>query len=199
MISIRTFLLVSVFFSLGFAVESYAADEEEEGNPLATLPLRHIGPAITSGRISDFAFYPGGEPDSCCAVRRAICSDGEQRDYLGPVFEKEGSYAIGVVELDPNDTKTIWVGTGENNAQRSVAYGDGVYKSIDGGKSWENVGLEDSGHISQIWINPDDSDEVLVAAQGPLWNDGGDRGLYRTTDGGATWDRILDDRRAHRH
>jgi photosystem II stability/assembly factor-like uncharacterized protein len=184
---------VGVVCCLGFAAESYAADEEENGNPLASLPLRHIGPAITSGRISDFAFYPGEKHRFLAAVASGNMFRTENNGITwDPVFENEGSYAIGVVELDPNDTKTIWVGTGENNAQRSVAYGDGVYKSTDGGKTWKNVGLKDSGHISQIWINPDDSDEVLVAAQGPLWNEGGDRGLYRTTDGGATWDRILD-------
>ena len=186
-------VFVGVFFLLGFAANGFAADDEEDSNPLASLPLRHIGPAITSGRISDFAFYPGDDHKFLVGV-----SSGNlfQTDNNGiswtPLFENEGSFAIGVVELDPSDTKIIWVGTGENNAQRSVAYGDGVYKSADGGKTWENVGLKDSGHISQIWINPDDSNEVLVAAQGPLWNEGGDRGLYRTLDGGATWERILD-------
>jgi len=188
---LRLFVL-SFFLLAGFAGNAVAADEEEEGNPLASLPLRHIGPAITSGRISDFAFYPGGDNKFLVGVASGNLFRTENGGITwDPVFENEGSYAIGVVELDPNDTKTIWVGTGENNAQRSVAYGDGVYKSTDGGKSWTNVGLKDSGHISQIWINPDDSNEVLVAAQGPLWNEGGDRGLHRTTDGGATWDRIL--------
>jgi len=189
---VRLFVL-GIFFFLGFATNGNAADDEEEGHPLASLPLRHIGPAITSGRISDFAFYPGGDNQFLVAVSSGnlFMTDNSGISWT-PLFENEGSYAIGVVELDPNDTKTIWVGTGENNAQRSVAYGDGVYKSTDGGKSWTNVGLKDSGHISQIWINPDDSNEVLVAAQGPLWNEGGDRGLYRTNDGGATWDRILE-------
>jgi len=170
-----------------------AAEDDDAGNPLATLPLRPIGPAITSGRISDFAFYPGGDHEFLAG----ISSGNLFRTTNGcitweAIFENEGSYAIGVVELDPNDTNTIWVGTGENNAQRSVAAGDGVYKSTDGGKSWTNTGLQDSGHISQIWINPDDSDEVLVASQGPLWSDGGDRGLYRTLDGGDSWERILE-------
>ena len=135
-------VVVGVFFLLGFAANGFAADDEEDSNPLASLPLRHIGPAITSGRISDFAFYPGDDHKFLVGV-----SSGNlfQTDNNGiswtPLFENEGSFAIGVVELDPNDPKTIWVGTGENNAQRSVAYGDGVYKSTDGGKSWENVGL----------------------------------------------------------
>ena len=171
----------------------YAAEESENGNPLATIPLRPIGPAITSGRISDFAFYPGGDHEFLVGVASGNLWKTDNGGITWtPLFDNEGSFAIGVVELDPNDSKTIWVGTGENNAQRSVAYGDGVYKSIDGGASWTNMGLKDSGHISQIWINPEDSDDVLVAAQGPLWSSGGDRGLYRTTDGGATWNRMLD-------
>ncbi len=182
----------SICCALVFASTSALA-ADDDGNPLATIPLRHIGPAITSGRISDFAFYPGGDHEFLVAVASGNVFKTDNAGITWtPIFENEGSYAIGVVELDPNDTKTIWVGTGENNAQRSVGYGDGVYKSTDGGTTWTNVGLKDSGHISQIWINPDDSNEVLVAAQGPLWSDGGDRGLYRTLDGGENWERILE-------
>ncbi|MDB2692493.1 glycosyl hydrolase, partial [Luminiphilus sp.] len=170
-----------------------SADDGAKNNPLAGLPMRHIGPALMSGRISDFAFYP----ESNQTFIAGISSGNVFRTTNGgttwePIFDNEDAYAIGVVELDPNDSDTIWVGTGENNAQRSVAAGTGVYKSVNGGQSWENMGLRDSGHISQIWINPNDSDEVLVASQGPLWSDGGERGLYRTTDGGTTWDLILD-------
>ena len=193
MISYVRLLVVGVVCCLGFSVGSYAADEKEDSNPLASLPLRHIGPAITSGRISDFAFYPGGDHEFLVATSSGnLWKTDNGGTTWTPLMDTEASFALGVVELDPNDSQTIWVGSGENNAQRSVAYGDGVYKSIDGGKSWQNVGLKDSGHISQIWINPDDSNEVLVAAQGPLWSDGGDRGLYRTLDGGASWERILD-------
>ncbi|MEL6302083.1 MAG: glycosyl hydrolase [Pseudomonadota bacterium] len=189
--------LLSIALSAAFALAvpsiGNAQEDKPEKHPLASLPLRNIGPAITSGRISDFAFYPGGDN----AFLVGVASGGLWRTQNAgitwePLFDGEASYAIGVVEIDPNDSKTIWVGTGENLAQRSVAYGDGVYKSIDGGKSWSNVGLKDSGHIGMIWINPDDSNEVLVAAQGPLWSDGGDRGLYRTTDGGESWERILE-------
>ena len=109
-----------------------------------------------------------------------------------PIFDDYGSYAIGVVELDPNNSQVVWVGTGENNSQRSVANGDGVYKSIDGGKSFTHMGLKQSGHISQIIIDPRDSNTVFVAAQGPLWSNGGDRGLYKSTDGGETWSLVLE-------
>jgi photosystem II stability/assembly factor-like uncharacterized protein len=167
--------------------------EEKEDHPLAGLPLRSVGPAITGGRISDFAFHPERKQEFYVATASGnLWKTTNNTITWEAVFENEGSFAIGCVSIDPGNPLTVWVGTGENNAQRSVAYGDGVYKSVDGGKSWNNMGLADSGHISQIWIDPADSDVVLVAAQGPLWSDGGDRGLYRTTDGGKTWKRILE-------
>lgn len=178
---------------LALAAPAIAQSGDGEDSALSSLPLRLIGPAYVSGRIADFAFFPGGSHHYIVAV--ASGGVWETRDAgitWKPLFDSQGSYAIGVVEIAPSDTKTIWVGTGENNAQRSVGFGDGVYKSTDGGKSWTNMGLKDSGHISQIWIHPEDADTVLVAAQGPLWSDGGDRGLYKTTDGGATWERILE-------
>jgi len=109
-----------------------------------------------------------------------------------PVFDGQSSYSTGCLAMDPSDPKTIWVGSGENNSQRSVSWGDGVYKSVDGGSSWKNMGLEDSQHIGKIVVDPRDSDVVWVAAQGPLWNEGGDRGLYRTTDGGESWECMLE-------
>ncbi|MEC9372368.1 MAG: glycosyl hydrolase, partial [Planctomycetota bacterium] len=108
-----------------------------------------------------------------------------------PIFDAQGSYSIGCLALDPKNPSVLWVGTGENNSQRSVGFGDGLYKSLDGGKSFTHVGLKDSEHIGMIAIDPRDSNTVYVAAQGPLWRSGGDRGLYKTTDGGATWNRIL--------
>ena len=188
------FVFTASALGLFLMLNSVVADENgDNANPLASLPLRHIGPALTSGRISDFAFYPGGDQEFLVGVASGNLWKTDNGGITWtPIFDNEGSYAIGVVEIDPNDHKTIWVGTGENKAQRSVAYGDGVYKSTDSGKSWTNLGLKDSGHIGKIWINPDNSDEVLVAAHGPLWSAGGDRGLYRTMDGGSTWDRILE-------
>ena len=107
------------------------------------------------------------------------------------MFDKEGSYSIGAIALDPKNPLTVWVGTGENNSQRSVSYGNGIYRSDDGGKTWKNLGLKTSEHIGRIAIDPKDSNMVYVAAQGPLWGPGGDRGLYKTTDGGKTWKKIL--------
>ncbi len=152
------------------------------------LALRGIGPALTSGRVIDFAVHPG-KPQHLLRRRRLgrRVEDRQRRHHLEPVFDGEGSYSIGCVAIDPKNPQVVWVGTGENNGQRSVAYGDGVYKSVDGGKTWQNVGLKDSEHIGKIVVDPRNSDVVYVAAQGPLWSAGGDRGLYKTTDGGKTW------------
>ena len=108
-----------------------------------------------------------------------------------PVFDGEGSYSIGAIALDPKNPSVVWVGTGEYNSQRSVGYGDGVYRSEDGGRSWKNMGLKTSEHIGRIVIDPRDSNVVFVAAQGPLWSAGGERGLYKTTDGGKTWKQVI--------
>jgi len=190
----------NVFFVVFFlAISSCVFGQDEENgepeiqkHPFKGLELRGIGPAITSGRISDFAFHPEHKQKYFAATASGNLWKTDNNGITWePVFDNEASYAIGVVTLDPNDPLIVWVGTGENNAQRSVAFGDGVYKSVDDGQSWSNMGLKESGHISQIWVDPDDSDTVLVAAQGPLWSPGGDRGLYKTTDGGQTWQPIL--------
>ncbi|MEM6486103.1 MAG: glycosyl hydrolase [Pseudomonadota bacterium] len=188
----KKFTTISVLLgTLVAPATTFAADHE--ANPLAAIPLRHIGPAITSGRIADFAFHPKHKHVFFAATASGnLFKTDDNAISWQSLFENETSYSIGVIELAPSDSKVVWVGSGENNAQRSVAYGDGVYKSIDGGKTWSNMGLKDSGHISQIWIHPDDANHVLVAAQGPLWNEGGDRGLYRTQDGGTTWEKILE-------
>jgi photosystem II stability/assembly factor-like uncharacterized protein len=108
-----------------------------------------------------------------------------------PIFNSQGSYSIGCITIDPNNPNIVWVGTGENNNQRSVAYGDGIYKTEDGGKSWTHMGLKNSEHIGRIIIHPDNSEIVYVAAIGPLWNKGGDRGVYKSMDGGKNWEAIL--------
>lgn len=190
----RAIIVCAVTLGLGMASAASAQSEAEkkEQSALASLPLRQIGPAYPSGRISDFAFFSDGPHHYLAATASGgLWVTKNSGISWEPLFDRQGVYAIGVVEIAPSDEKVIWVGTGENNAQRSVAFGDGVYKSTDGGKTWSNMGLKNSGHISQIWINPEDANSVLVAAQGPLWSSGGDRGLYKTTDGGATWERIL--------
>jgi photosystem II stability/assembly factor-like uncharacterized protein len=165
--------------------------------PVATdafsgLRARSIGPAVTSGRIMTIAV----DPSNSAVFYIGAASGGVWKTVNGgatwqPVFDTQGSFSIGWIALDPKRPNIVWVGTGERNSQRSVAYGDGVYKSDDGGRSWTNVGLKSSEHIGRIVIDPKDSNTVYVAAQGPLWAPGGDRGLYKTTDGGATWTQVL--------
>jgi photosystem II stability/assembly factor-like uncharacterized protein len=187
-------LRINVFSAaLSLLVLMFAGPVSAADHPLAGIPLRSIGPALTSGRVSDFAFHPQkSELFYVSMASGGVWKTENNGITWKPVFDNEGSFAIGVVELDPSNPNTVWVGSGENNAQRSVGYGDGVYKSLDGGKKWKHMGLKDSGHISMIRFHPTDSNTVYVAAQGPLWNSGGDRGLYRSTDGGENWERILE-------
>jgi photosystem II stability/assembly factor-like uncharacterized protein len=182
--------LLSTLFTL--IILSLPTATLADEHPLSGIPLRSIGPALTSGRVSDFAFNPDHPEIHYVSMASGNLWKTQNNGVTWePVFDNEGSYAIGVVELDPGNPSTVWVGTGENNSQRSVGSGDGVYRSLDGGKSWKNMGLRDSGHISMIRIHPEDSNTVYVAAQGPLWNPGGDRGLYKTTDGGESWELLL--------
>ena len=178
--------------ALSACVLSAQGSVDVTSGTLSALKFRGIGPAMCSGRIIDIAVDP--EVPSRWFV--AAASGGVWRTVnngttFEPVFDGEGSYSIGCVTIDPSNRHTVWVGSGENNSQRSVSWGDGVYRSRDGGKSWENVGLEGSQHIGRIAVDPRDSDVVWVAAQGPLWNEGGERGVYKTTDGGATWQQVL--------
>jgi photosystem II stability/assembly factor-like uncharacterized protein len=162
------------------------------GLSFGAFKLRSIGPALTSGRISDFAVRPGKRHEFFVAsASGGVWKTVNAGTTFTPVFDAQGSYSIGCVALDPNDPNVVWVGTGENNNQRSVAYGDGVYKSEDGGASWTNAGLKASEHIGMIAIDPRDSNVVYAAAYGPLWSPGGDRGIYKTTDGGKTWTAVL--------
>ncbi|MCB0732891.1 MAG: glycosyl hydrolase, partial [Ignavibacteriae bacterium] len=109
-----------------------------------------------------------------------------------PVFDTCGSYSIGCLAIDPDNPNVVWAGTGENNHQRALGYGDGVYKTIDGGKSWKNMGLKESRQIGKIVIDPRNTNIVFVAAEGSVWGPGGERGLYKTIDGGITWKKVID-------
>lgn len=160
---------------------------------LSGLTFRNIGPATTSGRISDLAVNPKNFNEYYLAFASGnVFKTTNAGTTYEPIFDNYGSYSIGCLAIDPNNTNVVWVGTGENNNQRSVAYGDGIYKSTDGGKIFSHMGLKNSEHIGMIAIDPRNSNVVYVAAYGPLWSDGGDRGLYKTTDGGKNWEKILD-------
>ena len=192
---VRAFLATGLIAAISISGPQAAEKKEQspaDNDVFAGLKLRSMGPALTSGRITDFAVNPEKTAEYYAATASGgLWKTSNAGTTWTPVFDREKSYSIGVVEIDPKNPNIIWVGSGENNSQRSVAYGDGVYKSIDAGKSWKRVGLQESEHIGQIIVDPRDSNVVYVAAQGPLWNEGGERGLYRTRDGGQTWDRIL--------
>jgi len=159
---------------------------------LAGLKLRSIGPAMISGRIVDLAVDPANAAHYfIAAASGGVWKTLNNGTTWTPVFDNEGSYSIGALALDPKNPAVLWVGTGEANSQRSVSYGDGIYRTEDAGRTWHNLGLKTSEHIARIVIDPRDSRTVYVAAQGPLWNAGGDRGLFKTTDAGRTWNKVL--------
>ncbi len=156
------------------------------------LKFRSIGPAWASGRIADFAVNPANPSEYYVGVASGnVWKTVNNGTTWKPVFDQYGAYSIGVVKADPNNFNTVWVGTGENNHQRALGYGDGVYKSVDGGKSFKNMGLKESRQIGGIVIDPRNSDIVFVACEGSAWGPGGDRGLYKTTDGGKSWEKVL--------
>ncbi|ALO15927.1 Ycf48-like protein [Salinivirga cyanobacteriivorans] len=158
------------------------------------LKFRSIGPAFMSGRIADIAIHPQNNNIWYVAVGSGgVWKTRNAGTTWNPIFDKQSSYSIGCVTIDENNPNIVWVGTGENIGGRHVGYGDGIYLSKDAGKSWENMGLKKSEHISKIIIHPENSDIVWVAAQGPLWSKGGERGLYKTSDGGKTWRKTLGD------
>lgn len=176
----------------------FAQDEESApGFNEATfkgLELRGIGPAFMAGRISDIVIHPNNNNVWYVAVGSGnVWKTHNSGTTWTSIFDDQGSYSIGAITLDPNNANIVWVGTGENISGRHAGYGDGVYRSRDGGKNWENMGLEASERIGMIRIDPRDSDTIFVAAQGPLWSGGGERGLYKSTDGGENWRKVLGD------
>jgi photosystem II stability/assembly factor-like uncharacterized protein len=191
----RHLLSGCALLSLLLAHSAFANENSDPGLNEATfegLEWRGIGPALMSGRIADIAVDPERPSTWYVAVGSGgVWKTVNRGTTWTPVFDGQGAYSIGTVTIDPNNRHVIWVGSGENGSGRHIGFGDGVYRSLDGGATWRNMGLEKSEHIGMIQIDPRDSNVVYVAAQGPLWSGGGDRGVYKTTDGGETWKRIL--------
>ena len=193
--SLAVLFTLLLLLPLSVAASEKNPEEQNRLNPgtFSGLRFRNIGPALMSGRISDIAIHPKKQSTWYIAIASGnIWKTTNAGTTWTPVFDSYGSYSIGCISIDPNNPNVVWIGTGEDKSQRSVGYGDGVYKSVDAGKSFKNMGLKDSQHIARIVVDPRDSNVVYVAAQGPLWSPGGDRGLYKTTDGGETWELILE-------
>jgi photosystem II stability/assembly factor-like uncharacterized protein len=192
------YIFLLIFLSL-LSLNSIAQEEGKENkDPLSAgtfkgLKWRSIGPALTSGRISDFAFNPNNFSEYYVGVASGhVWKTTNAGTTYEPIFDNHGAYSIGCLAIDPNNPFVVWIGTGENNHQRALGYGNGVYKSIDGGKSWKNMGLKESRQIGKIVIDPRNSNNIFVAAEGSVWGAGGERGLYKSIDGGKTWKKVLD-------
>ena len=193
----RKIIIIALTLALSINVNAQKKKKSEPKSKYnsglySALKFRSIGPSFTSGRIADIAVNPNNTSQYYIAVASGgVWKTNNAGNTYTPIFDGQGSYSIGCVTIDPNNDNVIWVGTGENNNQRSVAYGDGVYKSKDGGKTWKNMGLKTSEHIGNIIVHPKNSNIIYVAAYGPLWSAGGERGVYKSIDGGKTWKRIL--------
>ena len=187
------FLFFVLTATYSFSQNKRKSKPKEYNNvSLTDFNFRNIGPAFLSGRIADIAIDSNNENIWYVAVGSGgVWKTLNSGTTWIPLFDDENSYSTGCVTIDPNNSATIWVGTGENVGGRHVAYGDGIYKSDNGGKSWTNMGLKKTEHISKIIVHPENSNIVWVAAQGPLWKKGGQRGVYKTINGGKNWKKVL--------
>ena len=173
--------------------EKSAKQFELNDKMLKMLSFRSVGPAAYSGRISDLAVNPDNTSEYYVGVASGgLWKTTNHGTTFKPIFDDKPVFSIGCIAMDPNNSNVVWVGTGENNSQRNLAYGDGVYKTTDGGKSFTNMGLKTSSQIGKIMIDPRNSNVVYVASQGQAWGPGGERGLYKTINGGKSWKRILE-------
>ncbi len=189
-----TICLIIIAAMATVAVAAETAESPLNETTLSGLQWRGIGPALMSGRIADIAVDPRSQSTWYVAVGSGgIWKTVNSGTTWAPVFDGQTSYSVGCLALDPSHPSTIWAGTGENVSGRHVGYGDGVYRSRDGGQTWEKRGLEASEHIGMIKVHPDDPGTVFVAANGPLWSAGGERGLFVTRDGGDSWEKLLGD------
>lgn len=192
---VKLITILLCFFLLNISAQKKEEKPKDPVNSgiLTGLKFRGIGPAFTSGRISDLAVNPKNQSEYYVAVSSGnVWKTINNGTTFTPVFDTYGSYSTGCIVIDPNNQNVVWLGTGENNFQRALGYGDGVYKTIDGGQTWKNMGLKNSRQIGGIMIDPRNSNIVYVAAEGSVWGPGGDRGLYKTVDGGNTWTKILE-------
>lgn len=188
-IFIATFLIITSVITFG---QDNSQSDSLKNISLNGLSFRSIGPAITGGRIVDIAVNPVNNFEYYVASGHgSLWKTTNSGVTFSPVFDANKSYAIGCVVIDPTNPNVVWVGTGENNNQNNVIFGDGIYKSEDAGKSWNNMGISASHQIGGIAIDPNNSNIVYAAAYGSSRFSGGDRGIYKTTDNGKTWNNVL--------
>jgi len=196
----KNLTLFFLLYFLGFfSFPSQAQTKSESSKPdslknvsLSALQFRSIGPAITGGRVRHIRVNPNNKSEYYIASGSGSLWKTTNRGItFSPIFEHQKTYAIGAFEIDPTNTNVLWAGTGENSNHNNSVYGDGIYKSEDGGKSWNTMGLTTSEHIGGIAIDPKNSNTVYVAAMGSLRKEGGERGIFKTTDGGKTWQNVL--------
>ena len=185
--------LTTVFFC-SLIISARAEETPFSSATISGLGTRNIGSAAMSGRISAIAGTK--EPSGKITLIVGAASGGVWKSDDGgtryrPVFDEQSAQSIGAITIDPNNAKNIWVGTGESWTRNSVSIGDGIYKSTDGGETWNHLGLEKSERIARIAVSPGKSDTVFAAVPGALWSDSPDRGLYKTSDGGKTWKQVL--------
>src|SRR2546421_8228150 len=189
----RTFLLTLTILLIVDLTHAQQPPAFNSGT-ISGLGARNIGSAAMSGRISAIAGTK--EPSGKITLFVGAASGGVWKSDDGgtryrPVFDEQTAQSIGAIAIDPNNSKNVWVGTGESWTRNSVSIGDGIYKSTDNGETWTHVGLEKSERIARIAIPSGKSDTVFAAVPGALWSDSSDRGLYKTTDGGKTWKQVL--------
>lgn len=188
-------LLVAFLGTRAEALAQQASGSEPVSEALlSAMEFRSLGPGFVTGRIADIAIDPN-DPDTWYVATAfgGLWKTVNRGITFEPVFDQDGAaFTTCCVVVDPSDSDVVWLGTGENLSQRSAHFGSGLFKSTDAGKTWEQVALEDSEHIGMITLDPRDSDVVYVAAQGPLFAAGGERGLYKTTDGGESWENVLE-------
>src|SRR5262245_54414322 len=187
-----TLLVLLAAVSFGLLVAQQGSVPRLTADVVRDLELRNLAGTFSTGRIADVAIDPRNRSVWYVASASGGLWKTTNRGLtFQPIFDQGGSYSLGCVALDPKNPDIVWLGTGENQAQRAIGYGNGIHKSTDGGRTWQNMGLPDSEHIGKIWIDPRNTNVVFVASQGPLFSAGGDRGLYKTTDAGQTWKPVL--------
>jgi len=191
--ALRTIFACAVVLSvLAVCTQAGPADQPKPTDKFKSLEFREIGPAVMGGRIDDFAVVESNPKIIFVGTASGgVWKTTNNGTTWEPVFDKEGVSTIGDLAIAPSDPSVVWVGSGEPNNRQSSSWGDGAYKSIDGGKTWKNVGLEKTHHIGRIVIHPRNPDVVYVAALGHLWGPNPERGVYKTTDGGKTWSQVL--------